>query len=102
MNHIIFSRKDCWNYCFSFERVYSKNVVILAPENCEKFCFMALHLLVFGKVRELVGQIKYAFVVGSLSVMTSRSNLDEKSLAQTHAVGHVVTLLYIELRQSSW
>ena len=55
---------------------------------------MVLHLLVFGKVRELVGQIKYAFVVGSLSVMTSRSNLDEKSLAHTHAVGHIVTLLH--------
>ena len=95
MDYIIFFfRKDCWNYCFSFERVYSKN--------CEKFCFMALHLLVFGKFRELVGQIKYAFVVGSLSFMTSRSNLDEKSLAHTHAVGHIVTLLHIELRQSSW
>ena len=26
-----------------------------------KFCFIALHSSVFGKVRELVGGIKYAF-----------------------------------------
>ena len=45
-----------------FLNMKSRNAVKLAMK-LAKCCFIMLHSSVFGKVRELVGEIKYAFVV---------------------------------------
>ena len=52
-----------------FKSVSSKNAVKLACETV-KLCFIVLHSSSgFGKVRELVGKIKYAFVFRAHSYM---------------------------------
>ena len=38
-----------------------KNGIIAIFETCVKLCFTVLHSAVFGKVRILIGEIKYAF-----------------------------------------
>ena len=43
----------------------SRNAVKLAMK-VTKSCFIILHSSVFGKVRELVGEIKYAFVASAM------------------------------------
>ena len=48
--------------------VKSRNAVNLAMKHAN-FCFTTLHSAVFGKVRELVGEFKYAFVVRSNKVV---------------------------------
>ena len=51
-----------------FLKVKSRNAVNLAMKHAN-FCFTTFHSAVFGKVRELVGEFKYAFVVRSNKVV---------------------------------
>ena len=67
----IFS-KICWNYCY-YLNVNSKNLVKLARELL-KFCLTARHPSVFRKVRELVGEIKYAFAWNTRNKISQNTN----------------------------
>ena len=54
----MFSSKNCWNFCFFWmwiAKMQWNELVKLV-----KFCFTSLHSSVFGKVRELVGEIKFS------------------------------------------
>ena len=64
-----FFSKSSWIWCY-FLNVNSKNLEYLVSKLL-KFCFTAVHSSVFGKVGELVGEIKYAkgaFDVKSLEI----------------------------------
>ena len=54
--------------------VKSKISIKLARETRKKFCFTVLQSSAFEKVRELVGEIKYAFAV-ELSFLQTRESL---------------------------
>ena len=58
--HIV-SLTDCWNYCYFGLEL--QTAVKLALNKFMKFCSTALDSSVFGKVRELVGDIECAFDV---------------------------------------